>query len=70
MAKKLMMMVVVVIMHMVVRYCGIVGTGYMEELAFKTHRVGNCGSRSIARLRNTVRKSMEGRQCMEARRPF
>lgn len=27
-----------------VRYCGIAGTGYMEELAFKTHHVANCGT--------------------------
>lgn len=48
-----------------VRYHGIVGVDFTEELAFRADHDGNCARRQSTDLRNMVRKFMEVKQCAE-----
>ena len=44
------------------RHYGIVGAGFMEELAFKPNQNRNCGRGQITGLRKTIIKFLEVRE--------
>ena len=52
------------------RHYGIVGAGFMEELAFKPNQNRNCGRGQVTGLRKTIIKFLEVRERLDCWAPF